>query len=67
MQAAQKLESPELLRWVRAPQQARSRAALNALLDAAERLVSERGFDETAVTDITDRAHTSVGSFYRRF
>jgi AcrR family transcriptional regulator len=64
---AQKLESPALLRWVRAPQQARSRAALTALLDAAERLVAERGFEETSVTDITDAARTSVGSFYRRF
>ena len=67
MQAAQKLESSGFLRWVRAPQQARSRAALTALLDAAERLVAERGFEETSVTDITDAAGTSVGSFYRRF
>ena len=67
MRTAQKLESPTFLQWVRAPQQARSRAALNALLDAAERLVSERGFEETSVTDITETARTSVGSFYRRF
>jgi AcrR family transcriptional regulator len=67
MLAAQKLESAALLRWVRAPQQARSRHALTALLDAAERLVAERGFDETSIGDITDAAGTSVGSFYRRF
>ncbi len=67
MLAAGRLDSPAVLRWVRAPQQARSRASLNALLDAAERLVSERGFDEASVSDIADSARTSVGSFYRRF
>ena len=67
MDAAQKLENPGFLQWVRAPQQARSRAALNAILDAAEKLVAERGFDESSVTDITEAARTSVGSFYRRF
>jgi AcrR family transcriptional regulator len=67
MLAAQKLESPALLQWVRAPQQARSRAALSVLLDTAERLVAEHGFEETSITDITEAARSSVGSFYRRF
>ncbi|RMF20961.1 MAG: TetR/AcrR family transcriptional regulator [Deltaproteobacteria bacterium] len=61
-------KQPEaVLRWVRPPQQARTRESLTRLLDAAEDLVSERGFDEASVADITRRARSSVGGFYRRF
>lgn len=61
-------EHPQnVLRWVHAPQQARTRAGLNALLDAAERLVSVQGFDETGIAEIAREAGSSVGSFYRRF
>ncbi len=61
-------KQPEaVLRWVRPPQQARTRESLTRLLDAAEELVSERGFDETSIADITRRARASVGGFYRRF
>jgi AcrR family transcriptional regulator len=67
VEAARKLESPGVLQWVRPPCQARSRQALTNLLDAAERLVSERGFEEASVHDIASAAGTSVGSFYRRF
>ena len=35
------------LRWVRPPQQARSQQTLDRILDAAEALVSEKGFDDT--------------------
>ncbi len=67
MQAARKHESTGVLEWVRPARQARSRKALTDLLDAAERLVSERGFEEASVQDIATAAGTSVGSFYRRF
>jgi AcrR family transcriptional regulator len=67
MEAAQKLESPGVLQWVRPARQARSRKALTDLLDAAEQLVAKRGFEETSVQDIAVAAGTSVGSFYRRF
>lgn len=67
MEAARKLESSGVLQWVRPVCQARSRAALSSLLDAAERLVSERGFEEASVQEISSAAGTSVGSFYRRF
>lgn len=67
MQAARKLESAGVLQWVRPVCQARSRKALTDLLDAAERLVSERGFEEASVQEIAAAAGTSVGSFYRRF
>jgi AcrR family transcriptional regulator len=56
-----------MLQWVRPTRQARSRKALTDLLDAAERLVSERGFEEASVQEIAASAGTSVGSFYRRF
>ena len=55
------------LRWVRPPQQARSKATLDRLLDAAERLVAEKGFDDTGVAEVARLAGSSVGAFYSRF
>jgi len=61
-------EQPQaFLKWVRAPHQARTRKSLNRLLDAAEALLAEKGFDETGIAEITRRAGASVGGFYRRF
>lgn len=59
--------SPPDLVWVRAPQQARSQATLGRLLDATEKLLDERPFDELAVQDICKAASSSVGAFYARF
>ena len=56
-----------VLRWVRPPQQARSQQTLDRILDAAEELVSEKGFDDTPVAEIARRAGSSVGAFYSRF
>jgi AcrR family transcriptional regulator len=58
---------PPALRWVRPPQQARSQHTLDRILDAAEALVAEKGFDDTPVAEIARRAGSSVGSFYSRF
>ena len=55
------------LHWVRPPQQARSQETLNRLLDAAEQLVAEKGFDDTPVAEVARRAGSSVGAFYSRF
>jgi AcrR family transcriptional regulator len=55
------------LRWVRPPQQARSRETLDRILDAAEALVADKGFDDTPVAEIVRRADSSVGAFYARF
>ena len=55
------------LRWVRAPLQARSQATLDRILDAAEALVAEKGFDDTPVSEVASRAGSSVGAFYNRF
>jgi AcrR family transcriptional regulator len=37
------------------------------MLDAAERLTHERGFDALTVSELVQRSRTSVGSFYARF
>lgn len=55
------------LRWVRPPQQARSQETLVRLLDAAEQLVAEKGFEDTPVAEVARRAGSSVGAFYTRF
>lgn len=55
------------LAWVRAPQQARSQETLDRILDAAETLVAEKGFEDTTVADVVARANSSVGAFYTRF
>lgn len=55
------------LRWVRPPKQARSQETLDRILDAAEALVQEKGFDDTPVAEIVARAGSSVGAFYSRF
>lgn len=55
------------LRWVRPPQQARSQETLDRILDAAEVLVSEKGFEDTPVAEVVRRAGSSVGAFYTRF
>jgi AcrR family transcriptional regulator len=55
------------LEWIRPPQQARTRQALTRLLDAAEKLVAEKGFADTGIAEIARAAGSSVGGFYRRF
>lgn len=55
------------LRWVRAPQQARSQETLDRILDAAESLVTEKGFEDATVAEVARRAGSSVGAFYARF
>ena len=55
------------LRWVRPPQQARSQETLHRILDAAEELVAEKGFEDAPISEIVRRASSSVGAFYARF
>jgi len=55
------------LRWVRPPQQVRSHETLNRILDAAEELVADKGFEDASVSEIVRRADSSVGAFYARF
>jgi len=58
---------PVELQWVRAPHQDRSRRTLERLLDSAEALLQERGFDNVSVAEIAQAAGSSVGAFYARF
>jgi AcrR family transcriptional regulator len=51
----------------RPPRQARSAATLDRIVQAAEELLAERGFDRATVDDIVARAGSSKGSFYSRF
>lgn len=59
--------TPTHLRWIRPPRQARSQETLGRILDAAEVLVAQKGFDDTAVAEVARRAGSSVGAFYTRF
>jgi AcrR family transcriptional regulator len=65
------MESPvtvsSQLEWIRPPHQARSRATLDRLLDAAEGLLAEKAWEVVGVADIAQRADSSVGAFYSRF
>ncbi len=61
------VQPPTFLEWVRPPQQARTRKTLTRLLDAAEALVAEKGFEDAGIAEIAQRAGSSVGGFYRRF
>lgn len=40
---------------------------MDRILDAAEAVISERGFDAATISDIVRRAQSSVGVFYARF
>ncbi|MBO39683.1 MAG: hypothetical protein CMM75_10995 [Rhodospirillaceae bacterium] len=51
----------------RTPQQNRSRQTLTRIVQAAEALFAERGYDGTTVNQIVNKARCSVGGFYARF
>jgi AcrR family transcriptional regulator len=54
-------------RKIRPPRQARSQATLDRLLAAAEALLAEKPFGTATVSEIVERASSSVGAFYTRF
>jgi AcrR family transcriptional regulator len=51
----------------RPPQQTRSQATLDRILDAAENVLEEKSFGEATLAEIMERAGVTVGAFYRRF
>jgi AcrR family transcriptional regulator len=54
-------------KWIRPAQQARSQQTLERLLDSAEALIADKGFDDVTVAEIAARAGLSVGAVYARF
>ena len=51
----------------RPPTQARSRASLEKVLDAAEQILADQGPDALTMQGVADRSGTSIGAIYRRF
>lgn len=51
----------------RAPRQARGRQRIEAILDAAEQVLAESGYDAATTNAIATRANTSIGSLYQFF
>ena len=51
----------------RPPRQRRSHESLERILDAAESLIRERGFDNMTIAEVVQRSGSSVGSIYARF
>ena len=49
------------------PQQARSRAALQKILTAAEQELAVTGYDDFTMTAVAERAGLSIGAIYGRF
>ena len=49
------------------PRQDRSRALVEAILEAAALLIAERGWEAVTSNDIADKAGASIGSFYQYF
>ena len=47
--------------------QARARETRKKIIDAAEKLISEKGFDAVQIIDITNEAGVAKGSFYTYF
>ncbi len=52
---------------VRQPRQDRSRRTLEAVLDAAEALIAERGVEVLKLSDVSTRAGYTTGAIYARF
>jgi AcrR family transcriptional regulator len=49
------------------PKRARGRARVEAILDAANEVFAERGYDQATMTEIAARSSTAIGSLYRFF
>ena len=59
--------SPKLNKMRRQPQQARSQERVRHILDVAEQLFLETGYESTTTRAIAARAKVSVGSLYQFF
>lgn len=52
---------------IRAPQQARSREAMDRIMVALERLLEEKSFDNITMQELAQRSDTGTSSIYARF
>lgn len=52
---------------VHAPRQDRSRRTFEAILEATEKLLERRAFEDISIAEIVLKAGSSTGSFYARF
>ena len=55
------------LHWVRSTQQTRGQQTQEKILEAAEKLFSEKGVQDTSMADISKEAGCSVGAVYHHF
>jgi AcrR family transcriptional regulator len=55
------------LETVPGPKQARSERTMYRILDAAEKLIAEKGLAGLSIPEVARRARSSVGGFYARF
>jgi AcrR family transcriptional regulator len=53
--------------WMVRPRQARSRRSMEAVLAAAEKLFTAKGYENTSISEIGTLAGVSTGSIYSRF
>ena len=53
--------------YIREPKQSRSKASLERLLKSAAELLTEKGYAEFTLQEVSARAQVSIGSIYNRF
>jgi AcrR family transcriptional regulator len=56
----------EPLPALRPPQQSRSRASFERVLDAGAQLLAQQGYDAFTIAELSQRANVSVGAIYAR-
>ena len=61
------IKSKSLFELKKLPKQRRSKATVEAILEAATQLLLEIGYDKTSTNRIAGRAGASIGSLYEYF
>jgi AcrR family transcriptional regulator len=62
-----KSQRPQKNRWLREPKQERTRARLETIFEAAERLFDAQGFENTTLRQVAAEAPCSMSAIYARF
>jgi AcrR family transcriptional regulator len=58
---------PKHLQPRKVPKQERSRALVDAIVEATARVLLDKGYDGLGVADVADVAGVSIGSLYQYF